>query len=170
MKPPSKHCKPSHGAHATNRTRSTERPDIKPKPHHAPYPPLPNLPPSASADWLSKSKHIRKLSSVPITHPPSTTRNAKSKSKSKNNDQDKAAASDLMIVDLPSTFKPPSKTAKPKPKSVSTPQNDNDTDKETLPSPDTYCIPVAVHTQWLLFHFKNVPPQNGNHSSECQRI
>eukprot|EP00978_Attheya_sp_CCMP212_P018975 scaffold52562_cov54-Attheya_sp.AAC.2 len=87
------------------------------------------------------------------------TRNVKSKSKSKNNDQDQVAASDLMIVDPPSTFKkPPSKTAKPKPKSVSTPQNDNDTDKETLPSPDTYCILVAVHTQWLLFRFKNVPP------------
>eukprot|EP00978_Attheya_sp_CCMP212_P023808 scaffold73704_cov71-Attheya_sp.AAC.2 len=50
----------------------------------------------------------------------------------------------MMIVDLPSTFKPPSKTAKPKPKSVSTPQNDNDTDKETLPSPDTYCILLVV--------------------------
>eukprot|EP00978_Attheya_sp_CCMP212_P023809 scaffold73704_cov71-Attheya_sp.AAC.3 len=84
MKPPSKHCKPGHGARTTARTRSTERPDIKPKTHHAPYPPLPNPPPSA--DWSSKSKHICKLSSVPITHPSSTTQNAKSKSKSKNND------------------------------------------------------------------------------------
>eukprot|EP00978_Attheya_sp_CCMP212_P038165 scaffold186453_cov31-Attheya_sp.AAC.1 len=108
---------------------------------------------------MSKSKHIRKLSSISMTtHPPSMTRNAKSKRKSKNDDKDKAAASDRMIVDLPSTFKPPSKTAKPKPKSVSTPQNDNDTDKETLPSPDTYCILAAVYTQWLLFRFQNVPP------------
>eukprot|EP00978_Attheya_sp_CCMP212_P004794 scaffold10540_cov38-Attheya_sp.AAC.1 len=156
MQPPSKHYKPGHGARTTNLTRSAELPDIKPKTHHAPYPPLPNPPPSAY--WSSKLKHIRKLSSVPITHPPSMTRNAKSKRKSKNNDQDQATASDLMIVGLPSTFKPPSKTAKPKSKSVYTPQNDNDTDKETLPSPDTYCILAAVHTQWLLFRFKNVPP------------
>eukprot|EP00978_Attheya_sp_CCMP212_P007633 scaffold17688_cov37-Attheya_sp.AAC.2 len=83
--------------------------------------PSPNLPPSAD-HWVSMSKHIHKLSSIPMTtHPPSMTRNAKSKSKSKNDDQDKASASDLKIVDLSSTFKPPSKTAKPKPKSVSTP-------------------------------------------------
>jgi hypothetical protein len=49
----------------------------KPKTPHAPYPPLP----PHSADWTSKkSKHIHKPSSVPITHPPSTTHhNAMSK-------------------------------------------------------------------------------------------
>eukprot|EP00978_Attheya_sp_CCMP212_P011364 scaffold28059_cov67-Attheya_sp.AAC.1 len=96
---------------------------------------------------MSKSKHICKPSFVPITcPPPSTTCNAKSKRKSMNDDLVEAAASDPMIVDLPSTSKPPSKTTKPKPKSVSVPQNDNDTNKETLPSPDTYHI-LAVHTQ-----------------------
>eukprot|EP00978_Attheya_sp_CCMP212_P036830 scaffold169859_cov70-Attheya_sp.AAC.1 len=168
MKPPSKHRKPSHGSCIANHTRSTEcntktaPPDIKPQTPHAPYPPIPN--PLPSPDWTSKSKskskHIHKPSSVPITHPPSTTpttHNAKSKSKSMNNeDLDKAAASDPMIFDLPSTTKPPSKTTKPKPKSVSAPHSDNDTDKETSPSPDTYCIP-AVHTQWL-FCFNNVSP------------
>eukprot|EP00978_Attheya_sp_CCMP212_P016257 scaffold42383_cov62-Attheya_sp.AAC.12 len=74
-----------------------------------------------------------------------------------NDDLDEAVASNPMIVDPPSTSKPPSKTTKPKPKSVSTPQNDNDIDKETSPSPDTYHIPTVHHTQWL-FHFKNVPP------------
>eukprot|EP00978_Attheya_sp_CCMP212_P000607 scaffold1173_cov37-Attheya_sp.AAC.6 len=111
MKPLSNHCKPGHGTRTTDRIRSAERntktapPDIKPKTHHTPYPPLPNNPPP-SADWMSKSKHIRKLSSVPITHPPSTTRNAKSKIKSKNYDRDKADASDLLIVDPPSSSKP----------------------------------------------------------------
>jgi hypothetical protein len=93
--------------------------------------------------------------------------NAKSKRKSMNDDLDKAAAtSDPMIVVPPSTSKPPTKeTTKPKPKSVSAPPNDNnDTDKETSPSPDTYCI-SAVHTQWL-FCFKNVPllPKNAKPS------
>ena len=51
----------------------------KPKTPHAPYPPLP---PQHSADWTSKkSNHIHKPSSLPITHPPSTTHhNAMSKS------------------------------------------------------------------------------------------
>eukprot|EP00978_Attheya_sp_CCMP212_P007828 scaffold18177_cov77-Attheya_sp.AAC.1 len=162
MKPPSKYCKPGHGAHIADHSGSAEcntkttPPDIKPQTPHAPYPPLPNPPPSA--DWMmSESKHIQKPSSVPITHPPSMMRNAKSKSKSMDDDLDKATASDPMIVALPSTSKPPSETTKPKPKSVSAPQNENDTtDKETSPSPDTYCIP-AVYTQWL-FCFTNVPP------------
>eukprot|EP00978_Attheya_sp_CCMP212_P018766 scaffold51834_cov67-Attheya_sp.AAC.3 len=165
MKAPSKHRKPGHGTRIADcTTRSAKRntktapPDIKPQTPHAPYPSLPHLPPSAN--WTSKSKHIRKPSSIPITHHPSTTRNAKSKSKSMNDDLDEANASDLMIVDLPSASKPPSKTTKPKPKSVSAPQNDNDTDKETSPSPDTYHI-LAVHTQWL-FRFKNVPPLSKN--------
>jgi hypothetical protein len=34
------------------------------------------------------------------------------------------------------------------------------TDKETLPSPDTYHI-LTVHTQWL-FCFKNGPPSSKN--------
>jgi hypothetical protein len=124
--PSSKHHKPGHGTHIADHTRSTKRnpknapPDVKPKTPHAPYPPLPNPPPSA--DWTSKYKNIYKPTSVPITHPPSTTRNAKSKSKSMKDDLDKAAISDLMIVDLPST-------SKPKPKSVSDPPNDNDTNK-----------------------------------------
>jgi hypothetical protein len=95
---------------------------IKPKIPHAPYPPLPNPSPSA-ADWTSKLKNIHKSTSVPITHPPSMMRNAKSKSKSIKDSLDKAAISYLMIVDPPST-------SKPKPKSVSDPLNDNNTNKE----------------------------------------
>eukprot|EP00978_Attheya_sp_CCMP212_P016652 scaffold43838_cov68-Attheya_sp.AAC.2 len=74
--PPSKHRKPGHGACiADDCTRSAEcntkttHPDIGPKTPHAPYPLLPNRPPSA--DWMPKLKHICKPSSVPITHPPS---------------------------------------------------------------------------------------------------
>eukprot|EP00978_Attheya_sp_CCMP212_P007052 scaffold16432_cov69-Attheya_sp.AAC.10 len=77
-----------------------------------------------------------------------------------NENLDEATASHLMIVDPPSTSKPPSKTTKPKLKSVSEPQNDNDTDKETSPSPDTYCI-STVHTQ-CLFCFKNLLPSPKN--------
>eukprot|EP00978_Attheya_sp_CCMP212_P001171 scaffold2428_cov75-Attheya_sp.AAC.1 len=51
---------------------------------------------------LSKPPHCKKIC------------NAKSKRKSMNDDLDKAAASDLMIVDPPSTSKPPSKTTKPR--------------------------------------------------------
>eukprot|EP00978_Attheya_sp_CCMP212_P011473 scaffold28300_cov59-Attheya_sp.AAC.5 len=132
MKPPSsKHYKPGHGTRIADRTRSTEcntknaPPDIKPQTPLAPYPPLPNPPPSA--DWTSKLKNIHKATSVPITHPPSMTRNTKSKSKSMKDELDEAAISDLMIIDPPSTSKPPSK---PKPKSFSDPPNDNDTDRE----------------------------------------
>eukprot|EP00978_Attheya_sp_CCMP212_P012961 scaffold32333_cov63-Attheya_sp.AAC.1 len=98
--------------------------------------------------------------------------NAKSNSKSMNDDLDKDIASDPMIVDPPSTSsKPPSKTTMPKPKSVSAPQNDNDTTgKETSPpSTDTYCIP-AVHTQWLFFRFKNVPPLSKNTKASKHKL
>eukprot|EP00978_Attheya_sp_CCMP212_P018504 scaffold50675_cov69-Attheya_sp.AAC.1 len=51
----------------------------KPKTPHAPYPAtLPN--PTPSVDLTSKSKHIHKPRSVPITHPPSTMHKAMSKS------------------------------------------------------------------------------------------
>jgi hypothetical protein len=63
-----------------------------------------------------KPKHINKLSFKAINHPPpSTTCNIKSKSKPKSNDQQyKATGSNMVIVDLPSTFTPPSKITKPK--------------------------------------------------------
>eukprot|EP00978_Attheya_sp_CCMP212_P004294 scaffold9391_cov59-Attheya_sp.AAC.2 len=134
MKPPSsKHHKPGHGTRIVDCTRSSNKrntknapPDIKPQtPQHAPYPPLPNPPPSD--DRTSKSKNIHKPTSIPITHHKSTMRNAKSKSKSMKDDLDQAAISDPRTVDLPSTSKSPSK---PKPKSVSNPPTDNDIDKE----------------------------------------
>jgi hypothetical protein len=122
------HPPSGHGARIADRTTrsadcntTTTPPDIKTQTPHAPYPPLPNPPPSA--EWTSKSKNIHKLTSVPITHPPSpTTRNVKSKSKSMKDDLEKAAISDPMIVDPPFTSEPHSK---PKPKSVSDPLNDN---------------------------------------------
>jgi hypothetical protein len=89
--------------------------------------PFPNPPPAA--DWTSKSKNIHKPTSVHVTHPPSTTRNAKSKRKYMKDGLDKAAIlSNPMIVDPPSISKYPSK---PKPKLVSDPpNNNNDTNKE----------------------------------------
>eukprot|EP00978_Attheya_sp_CCMP212_P025050 scaffold79796_cov61-Attheya_sp.AAC.1 len=162
MKPPSKHCKPGHGACITDCTKSakhntkTTHPDIKPNTPHAPYSPLPN-PPPLPIGHPSQNTSTSRAPPAPITHPPSTTRNTKSKSKSMNDDLDEASASDLMIVVVPpSTSKTLSKTTEPKPKSVSAPQNDNDTNKETLPSPDNYCIPTVL-TQCWLFCFKNVP-------------
>eukprot|EP00978_Attheya_sp_CCMP212_P003637 scaffold7608_cov67-Attheya_sp.AAC.11 len=143
VNPPSKHCKPGHGTHITDCTRSakhntkTTYPDIKPQAPHAPYPLLPNLPPST--EWMSKLKHIHKPRSIPITYSPSMTCNAKSKSKSMNDDLDEAATSDLVIFDSPSISKSPSETTKPKPKSVSDPQNDNDTNKEAWKADKIAC-------------------------------
>eukprot|EP00978_Attheya_sp_CCMP212_P022121 scaffold65609_cov61-Attheya_sp.AAC.3 len=88
------------------------------------------------------------------------THNTKSKRKSMNDDLDESATSDLMIVDLLPTSKPPSKTTKPTPKSVSTPQNDNDndTDKKLHPLLILTASPQSTTPNGSLFHFKNVPP------------